>query len=193
MRSRSALGLTLALAVGALAACDPGDGLGARGGSPAAASPAPGFAGLYAVSGVTTDPQSGGTRRIAGTVIVAGGAEAHDATFSLSTEIATPDGPIQADLIGTGEGRVEDGVLTGRAETQMFLAAVPGVDPGFPWIPGRLGPRVVSRFAMSRDAAGDHRIEIETRAAPGEDYGFTRTRLRAVRSAPQAVAAAEDG
>ena len=67
------------------------------------------------------------------------------------------------------------------------------MDPAFPWIPGRLGPRVVSRFAMSRDDAGDYRIEIETRAAPGEDYGFTRTRLHAVRGDPQAVAAADDG
>lgn len=159
-------------------------------GSEQVSTPAPaeeaGFAGMYEVAGVTTDQQTGDTRRITGTVIIAGGGEeAYSTTFSMTTELVTRDGPLKADLIGTGEGRAEGARLVGTAETQMFLAAIPGLDPKFPFIPGRLGPRVVSDFVMDPADAGAYRIEIETRAAPGDAgkaYGSTRTNLRAVRT-----------
>ncbi len=163
----------------------PGD-VAARG--PAGREAGPRFEGMYDVRGLTTDEATGATRPLAGTVIVAGAGDGSAATFSLDTEIETAQGPVQAELIGSGEGRVRGGGLMGRAETRMFLAAIPGLDPKFPWIPGRLGPRVLSDFRMEPDGTA-FLIEIATRAAPGEDYAGTRTTLRAVRS-PVALEAA---
>ena len=185
--------LVAALVALALAACErpgetlPGD-VAAHG--PTARSPSHPFAGMYRVRGLTTDEATGATRALQGTVIVAPDEDGYATTFSLDTAIETAQGPVQADLVGSGDGRVQDdGVLEGRAETRMFLAAIPGLDPEFPWIPGRLGPRVLSEFRMQPDGTA-FRIEIVTRAAPGEDYAGTRTTLRAVRSTVPLEAAA---
>jgi hypothetical protein len=156
-----------------------------------AAPPPPGrldFAGLYRVSGYTTVRRSGEQRRIEGTVIVAraaaGSPEPYTATFDLETEFASPAGPIRADVIGSARAAEAREGLAGTAETRIFLASVPGLDPSFAWVPGRLGPRVVSEFRM-RPAAESERtfeIQIETRAARGESYEDTRTTLHATRA-----------
>jgi hypothetical protein len=149
------------------------------------------YAGLYQVSGYTTVRRSGQQRRIRGTVIIArsaeGAADPYTATFDLETEFETPDGPIQADVIGSARAAAAEEALAGTAETRILMASVPGLDPSFPWIPGRLGPRVVSKFKMepATDKTG-FRIEIETEAAPGQSYDPTRTTLRARRSASSA-------
>jgi hypothetical protein len=177
-RARLAFAVALALACGAEQ-------------RPAAAPPpggTPDFAGLYEVSGFTTVSRNGLRRRISGTVIVAhataGGAEPYTATFDLETEFATPDGPIQADVIGSARAKAEAAQLAGSAETRILMASIPGLDPTFPWIPGRLGPRVLSKFTMApAEAEGAFEIEIESEAAPGESYEPTRTALRARRAA----------
>ena len=149
------------------------------------------YAGLYNVSGYTTVRRSGHQRRIQGTVIIArsatGADEPYTATFDLETEFETPDGPIQADVIGSARAAAEAEALAGTAETRILMASIPGLDPSFPWIPGRLGPRVVSKFKMERaPSEGGFRIEIETEAAPGQSYDPTRTTLRARREAASA-------
>ena len=149
------------------------------------------YAGLYQVTGYTTVRRSGQQRRIRGTVIIArsaaGAADPYTATFDLETEFETPDGPIQADVIGSARAAAEKQTLAGTAETRILMASIPGLDPSFPWIPGRLGPRVVSKFKMAQaPSEGGFRIEIETEAAPGESYDPTRTTLRARRSAESA-------
>ncbi|HSD30081.1 MAG TPA: hypothetical protein VLL75_22465 [Vicinamibacteria bacterium] len=161
---------------------------------PTAAAEEPGagaYAGRYQVSGYTTVRRSGHKRRIQGTVIIArSAAEAeapYTATFDLETEFETPDGPIQADVIGSARAAYEEDGLAGTAETRILMASIPGLDPSFPWIPGRLGPRVVSKFRMEPAPEEDgFRIEIETEAAPGESYEPTRTTLRARREAASA-------
>jgi hypothetical protein len=144
--------------------------------------------GLFEVSGYTTVRRSGQQRRIEGRVIIArspaGIADPYTATFDLETEFATPEGPIQADVIGSARARPEPKGLAGTAETRILMASIPGLDPTFPWIPGRLGPRVLSKFTMQPgEDAERFEIEIETEAAPGESYEPTRTTLRARRAA----------
>ena len=156
--------------------------------SAAAPEDAASYSGLYQVSGYTTVRRSGQQRRIRGTVIIArsaeGAADPYTATFDLETEFETPDGPIQADVIGSARAAAAQQALAGNAETRILMASIPGLDPSFPWIPGRLGPRVVSKFKMEKaPSEGGFRIEIETEAAPGQSYDPTRTTLRARRSA----------
>jgi hypothetical protein len=154
------------------------------------------FAGLFEVTGDTTVRRSGQQRRIEGRVIIArsaeGVAEPYTATFDLETEFATPEGPIQADVIGSARAHPEPTGLTGTAETRILMASIPGLDPTFPWIPGRLGPRVLSKFTMTvGDAPDRFEIAIESEPAPGESYEPTRTRLRATRRASGPPPAAE--
>jgi hypothetical protein len=177
-RARLALAVALGLACGAEQ----------RPAAAPAADAGPDYAGLYEVSGYTTVRRSGHRRRIAGTVIVAhaapGTAAPYTATFDLETEFATPEGPIQADVIGSASASADSTELAGTAETRILMASIPGLDPTFPWIPGRLGPRVLSKFRMTpSETKGAFEIEIESEAAPGESYEATRTALRAARAA----------
>ncbi len=173
----------LILAACLVAACGATDAPPDRSGAGSAA-----WDGLFEVSGYTTVRRSGQQRRIEGRVIIArsgaGVADPYTATFDLETEFATPEGPIQADVIGSARARPEPKGLTGTAETRILMASIPGLDPTFPWIPGRLGPRVVSKFTMQPgDGAGRFEIEIESEPAPGESYEPTRTSLKANRAA----------
>lgn len=173
----------LALAAALAAACGGGE---ERRAAPTAAAPGD-FAGLYQVQGYTTVRRSAVQRRIEGSMIVArapeGSPEPYTATFDLETEFATPEGPIQADVIGSARAHPEGEGLVGSAETRIFMASVPGLDPTFAWIPGRLGPRIVSRFELRPGEEPTHfAIEIETEPAPGEAYEPTRTSLRARRA-----------
>lgn len=145
------------------------------------------FTGVFEVDGFTVVRRSEERRPIAGTVIIAHreGPVAHVATFSLETELSGPDGSIEAEVFGSAEAERSADELHGTAETQLLLASVPGIDASFPFIPGRLGPKIVSSFQMTPDPeeAGSFRIEIENEAAEGQAYQRTRTTLRARRTA----------
>jgi hypothetical protein len=178
-RLHLALALSLAVACGAQEE---------RKTAPPSAPAEPDLSGLFEVSGYTTVRQSGDRRRITGTVIIArspeGASDPWTATFDLDTEFPTPGGPVHADVIGAASARTAGRGLAGKAETRILMASVPGLDPAFPWIPGRLGPRIVSSFEMEPEPSGTrYRIEIESQAAPGERYEATRTSLRAQRAA----------
>ena len=95
----------------------------------------PSLSGMYRVEGVTTVKGTGMEREIKGTVILAQEGDRYTATFSLATTFPTEEGPIQADVIGKGEGRVDGTSLQGTAETQIVMAAVPGIDSAFAFVP----------------------------------------------------------
>lgn len=137
------------------------------------------LAGYYRARGVTTEPATDRRRPIQGTLLVtAATGGGYDLRFSFQTKMTTPGGTQRADLLGTGEARVEAQALVGDAETQMILASIPGVDPQFAFIPGYLGPRIRSHFRMDpTDESERFQADIETRAAPGYEYLETRTRL----------------
>jgi hypothetical protein len=67
---------------------------------------------------------------------------------------------------------------------------VPGVDPGFAFIPRRVSTRIVSTSVTQ--IAPDGGVEIELSNAPeqGEDYSPTRTVLTGRRVSAAGVAAA---
>jgi hypothetical protein len=148
------------------------------------------FTGYFEVQGSTETERSEIRRPIRGNVIIARHAPdaPHVVTFSLKTVFATPDGPMQAELIGSAEAQRSGDALSGHAETQILMGTVPGVDPTFPYIPARLGARIASDFRMvpdpDADSADRFRIEIESRGARGDaGYEATRTTLRAERAA----------
>ena len=146
--------------------------------------------GYYRAQGITVERAAGIKRRLAGVLIVSparDGAGGFALRFNFKTQISTPDGGVQADLIGTGDGRVEGGELRGHTETQVIWAAIPGIDPQFAFIPGRLGPRIRSTFSMRPgDEAEEFRAEVETVAAPGFEYAATRTTMRLERISREA-------
>ncbi len=139
-------------------------------------------AGQYHVEGLTTAIESGESREIAGTVIFAQEGDAWTATFDLKTIYPSADGPLDAEVIGTGEGTIAGTELRGRARTQILAGLVPGVDPGFPFLPRTYGPRILSdaRATLHRD--GTLEFHITSRADEGERYTPTETRLRGVRA-----------
>jgi hypothetical protein len=156
-----------------------------------AADPAPlgDLEGYYRANGITVERAAGVKRPLSGVLIVAPAREGRgwDLRFSFKTQISTPDGSVRADLIGTGDGLVERGELRGHAETQVIWAAIPGVDPQFAFIPGRLGPRIQSTFSMRPgDDADAFRGEVETVAAPGFEYAATRSTMRLERISREA-------
>ena len=133
---------------------------------------------MYRVEGITTVEGTGIEREITGTVILAQEGTRYTSTFSLATSFPTETGPIQADVIGKGEGRVDGTSLQGTAETQIVMAAIPGIDSGFAFVPRYVGPRIVSTAKGQRQEDGTLLIEIESNPAEGEDYLPTRTTLR---------------
>lgn len=151
------------------------------------ATPAP-LSGLYEVSGTTVDKVTGAERKIAGTVIVDVEGDAYTTTFDLSTKIVSQGDPRPAELVGKGEGRVVERTLDGKAETQMIVALVPGVDAGFGMLPRRATARILNTTHAAIAPDGSVRIEIESEAAPGSDYAPTHTRLRGQRIAAKGAA-----
>ena len=65
----------------------------------------------------------------------------------------------------------------------MVISTVPGVDPGFAFIPRMVTARLVSVSKTQIESDGSVTIELENRAAPGQSYQPTRTKLRGVRIA----------
>jgi hypothetical protein len=170
-------GVSLAalIALTALVACGPGAENGSAT-APVGAGPPVGeqnLGGLYDVSGLTTELDSGDQREIAGTIIISQDGDRYDSTFSLRTMFPTPSGPLPAEVIGRGEGQVDGLVMTGRAETQIVLSTVPGVDSSFAYVPRRVSERIVSS-SVAR-VTEDGQVTIEIRSEPGESSSYART------------------
>ncbi len=146
------------------------------------------IAGLYEVSGLTTELDSGDQREIAGTVILSQQGDHYTATFNLRTMFPTPSGALPAEVIGMGEGDVNGGTLSGIAETQVVMSMVPGVDSAFAFVPRRVSQRIVSSTLTEISPDGRVQIEIQSEPAPGDEYVSTKTTLAGeLVSAPRRV------
>lgn len=147
-----------------------------------AAAPAPvqsrELSGTWQVDGVTTERRTGAQRAIAGRVVIDVAGEGYASSFHLATQFPTPDGPVAAEVIGRGDGSVAGAGMAGRAETQIVLGSVPGVDSGFAFVPRSVSTRIVSKSTARLASDGSLEIEIESEPAPGETYASTRTTLR---------------
>ena len=146
---------------------------------PSAAADDP-FSGRYDVKGTTVDMKTGDTRLIAGTVVMRAEDGGYSTSADLATKFPTEGGAVHADVIGSGHGRVEGGVLSGTAETQLVIQTVPGVDPQFAFIPRVVGPRIVSTWS-ARWVNEVLVVELVNQPAEGEDYVPTKTTLRGKR------------
>jgi hypothetical protein len=62
------------------------------------------------------------------------------------------------------------------------MAAVPGVDTKFAFVPRIVGPRLVSTTVGQLAPDGTLKIEIDNEPAEGQDYAPTRTTLRGTRT-----------
>jgi hypothetical protein len=145
------------------------------------------LSGLYEVSGVTVDKATGAERSVAGTLIVDVAGSAYTTTFDLATVLPVGGAPQHAELIGKGSGRVDDRKLEGTAETQLIVALVPGVDPGFGLLPRHATAQIANRSVAEVGPDGTVRIEIDSEAKPGTSYPPTHTRLRGRRVAAKGV------
>jgi hypothetical protein len=153
--------------------------------SPGVSSQPPPVSGMYQVEGTTTEVESGNSRPIRGSIILSQKGDSYSASFHLKTSYPGPDGNVDAEVIGTGEGRVEGDRLLGSAETQILPAAAPGVDTKFPFVAQLYGPRLVSESVATLKQDGSIVIEIENRGAEGEQYAPTRTRVSGQRATPR--------
>ncbi len=168
--------MLLAWAVFSLA-CGGGESVEAE----APAAEATPISGRYEVKGVTIALESGHRRDIAGTVILAEDGGKYTAAYQLQTTYPGAQEALPAEVIGTGVGTVEGRTLRGTAQTQLAMATVPGVDPGFAVVPRMVSTRIVSTSVTTVATDGTVTIEIESQSAGGEDYAPTRTTLRGTR------------
>ena len=159
-----------------VSACGAGDN-----GEPEAGVEAVPISGMYEVTGVTVEQESGHRREIAGTVILAADGDTYTATFNLNTTYPGADQALPAEVIGKGEGKIEGRTLRGRAETQLVMATVPGIDPGFAYVPRMVSARIASNTTATIAVDGTLSIEIENEPAPGSEYAPTRTTLHGSR------------
>jgi hypothetical protein len=138
--------------------------------------------GLYEVSGFTRNRDTGADeRKISGTIAIAVDGNAYRASFDLKTTAPGLEGAHAISVIGRGEGLVVERKLAGTAHTQLVTSVVPGVDPGFAFVPRQTSTRIVSRSTAEIGPDGKATITIESDGAPGENYVATRTRLRGKR------------
>ena len=166
-------------------ACDSGPA--AKPPPPPSVEAAP-IAGMYEVKGTTVTLESGHTREIAGTVILADEGGHYTATFNLTTTYPGADQAMPAEVIGKGEGTIDGRTLMGSAHTQVVMATVPGVDPGFAFVPRMVSTRIESKTITQIASDGSVSIEIENTPAPGESYAPTRTTLRGTRVSAGGIA-----
>jgi hypothetical protein len=155
------------------------------------AESAPGqpIAGMYQVTGVTVEVQGGQKREISGTVILAVDGSNYTSTFDLDTAFQTPEGVLSADVIGNGSGTVEGRILEGDAHTQVIISTVPGIDPGFAFVPRTTTTRIVSKSLTTIANDGSVEIEIKSSGDEGDTYAPTRTVLRGARVSTDATSA----
>jgi hypothetical protein len=166
--------------------------------APPAATPEPAIqgvpiSGMYNVSGVTTETASGHQRKLSGTIILAEEGPRYTATFNLTTTFPGGDESLPAEVIGKGEGTVEGRTLKGTSHTQLVVATVPGVDPGFAFIPRMVSTRIVSTSVTKITPDGSVQIELSNQPEADEDYSPTRTVLtgKRVSAAGSGVASAK--
>jgi hypothetical protein len=137
--------------------------------------------GRYEVRGSTFAIESGHKRDIAGIIILSEEGESYSATFDLATTYPGAEAALPAQVIGKGEGMIEGRTLRGTAQTQLVMASVPGVDPGFAFIRPQVSTRLVSTTVATIAANGNLSIKIENQPAGSADYAPTRTTLRGSR------------
>jgi len=166
-----------------LSACGGGEERAAS--EPAEAASPPVISGMWKVEGTTTTKETGFERPIAGTVVLAQEGDGYTATFSMKTKVPDPEADLDAEVIGSGEGRIEGSVLEGKAETQLVVQTVPGVDTAFAYVPRMVSTRIVSSSQAELHDDGTITIQIENQPAPGEDYAATVTTLTGVRAEPR--------
>jgi hypothetical protein len=124
--------------------------------------------GLYEVEGETVDRETGEKRKISGTVILAVDGDRYTATYHLATIMpGTAANPVAAEVIGKGSGELEGRSLRGTNETQLVVATVPGVDPGFAFIPRQVSTRLVSSASGTVAKDGTATLQVESQGAPG--------------------------
>jgi hypothetical protein len=146
---------------------------------------APGAAsGHYRASGETVDKATGARRAISGSVTVHHRGDAYSAYFELRTVLPGAHvPPIEAQVVGTGTGKVAGRTLRGKADTQI-LTSLPGSDPRSVSSPRRLSARIRSRSVAEIAPDGSISIEIENEPAPGDAYQPTQTVLKGERIRP---------
>lgn len=171
-------------------ACDARDPVVATPDVSAAALP---ISGRYDVEGVTVEVGSGSRREISGTIILLQQGDRYTATFDLATLFPTQQGGLQADVIGQGSGSVEGRTLTGEAQTQVVISSVPGVDPGFAFVPRTTTTRIVSHSVTTISPEGRVEVRIESDPAPGETYARTRTTLAGAKVSASAIGDDDEG
>lgn len=134
--------------------------------------------GRYQMSGVTTTPGSDEKRKISGIMRIEQAGELYKASYEFKTKFPAKGGPMDADVIGVGEGQVQGRSISGTARTQIVVSSVPGVDTNFAFAPRTVSARIVSSTTGEFDPEGMLVIEIESHADEGETYQSTRTRMR---------------
>jgi len=142
------------------------------------------IAGRYEVAGTTIETGTGRKREISGSVILSEDGSRYTASFELDTVFEGEQGVLPAEVIGNGSGIIEGRTLRGTAETQIVISSVPGVDPGFAFIPRATTTRLVSTSVTSIATDGTVEITIENAGAAGAAYQPTRTTLRGSRTGP---------
>ena len=153
----------------------------AAGAEPESASQGAPISGMYNVSGVTTETASGHQRKLSGTIILAEEGPRYTATFNLTTTYPGGDESLPAEVIGKGEGTVEGRTLKGTSHTQLVVATVPGVDPGFAYIPRMVSTRIVSTSVTK--IAPDGSVADRAREPPEGGRGLLPDPHRADRKA----------
>lgn len=141
------------------------------------------IAGMYEVKGATIESSTGEKREISGSVILAEDGDNYTATYHLTTVFEGEEGVLPAEVIGKGSGIIEGRTLRGDAQTQLVISSVPGIDPGFAFIPRTTTTRLVSKSVTSIAADGTATITIMNSPAAGEVYAPTRTTLHGSRVA----------
>jgi hypothetical protein len=135
------------------------------------------FTGTYDVEGKTVEKESGATRAVSGMVIVAQEGDDYTVTFDLDTAYPSPDGPIEAQLIGRGTGKVEGETLRGTARAQIVQAMVSGIDSRFSLLPRHYSPHFTSTTAALLNEDGSITIHIDTAGEESEEFVATHTTL----------------
>jgi hypothetical protein len=159
----------------------------APGSSSAPAPPAPALpiAGRYQVEGFTVNAGTGDNKRkISGSIVLALSEDgaAYTAAFDLETTAPGLADDHKIDVIGKGEGTIEGRTLRGSNTTQIVASMVPGIDPGFAFIPRQTSTRIVSQSVAEVGPDGSVKVTIDSEGAPGENYTPTRSTLRGMRT-----------
>jgi hypothetical protein len=163
-------------------ACGPDSGSGA--GGTRTAEPIS-VSGMWEVAGTTVEQGGEHARKIEGTVILAQEGSRYTSTFTMQTMLPTPDGAsLETEVIGKGEGTIEGRAIHGTAHTQLVISTVPGVSPGFAYVPRTVTTRIVSN--VQGELLEDDTLSLLIENAPdvGEEYTPTRTTLRGMRVSP---------